>query len=365
MKNTSLANTSTLAYTDYRQDPAAWAHRLQISSEAVALYLDAEVIDLHTDSFLWQRLSGYKLEKRHALPPWGARLGGQVDLPRVLEAQMAGLVWDIPANPILPKARKYGAVRGLIARMLATLEPHAEQFRHVVSYADYRRARAEGKVACWFSIQGGQALDHNLRDLERIPEIHRITLVHLTRSRIGASNIHPLHRDIGLSPYGRDFVEKLVQLRILVDLSHINRKGFFDALAAMPADLPAVVTHTGLKGVCDIWRNIDDQQIRAIAARNGTIGVIYEEHFLAHNKQQRTLERIIDHLAHIIQVAGEDYAPLGSDYDGMITLPRDFPDITAQPILVQRMLDRGWSEERIRKILGLNFLRVIQQVRPD
>ncbi|PKL74971.1 MAG: hypothetical protein CVV27_17775 [Candidatus Melainabacteria bacterium HGW-Melainabacteria-1] len=356
---------SALTFTNHRQDPAAWARKLGISSEAVALYLACEVIDLHTDSFLWQRLSPYRLDKHHGIPPWGARFGGQVDLPRVLEAAMTGLVWDIPANPLLPKARKYGAVRQLISNMLSTFAPYAEHFAHVVSYADYQQARARGQVACWLSIQGGQALDHNLHDLARIPEIHRITLVHLTRSRIGASNIHPLQAHIGLSPYGRDFVARLAELRILVDLSHINRRGFFDALDALPTGVPPVVTHTGVKGVCDIWRNIDDVQIRAIAERNGTIGIIYERNFLARRKQEQTLERIIDHLAHVIQIAGEDFASLGSDYDGMISLPRDFPDITWQPVLVQRMLDRGWSETRIRKILGQNFLRVIATVRPN
>lgn len=362
---TTHSDKHRLVFADPRLHPAAWARRLGISTEALALYLDADVIDLHTDSFLWQRLSGYRLERHHRLPPWGATFGGQVDLPRILEAGMSGIVFDIPANPLLPKARKYGAVRGLIARMLATLKPYAGQFRHVVSYADYRAARASGQVACWFSIQGGQALDHNLRDLERIPEIHRITLVHLTRSRIGASNLHPLQTHLGLSAYGRAFVEKLVEQRILVDLSHINRRGFFDALAAMPAGVPPVVTHTGLKAVCDIWRNIDDEQIRAIAARQGTIGIIYEKRFLAREPGRQTLERIIDHLAHLIALVGDDHASLGSDYDGMITLPRDFADITVQPVLVERMLARGWSETRIRKILGGNFLRVIRQVRPD
>lgn len=354
----------SLTYTDYRKDPAAWAQKLKISREAVELYLDAEVIDLHTDTFLWQRLTGYRLDRHHALPPWRARLGGQVDLPRLLEAQMAGVVFDIPANPLIPKARKYGCLRQHISNMLATLKPHAN-FKHVVSHADYLKARAAGQIACFFSIQGGQALDHNLHDLARIPEIHRITLVHLTRSRIGASNLNPFDTQIGLSAYGRDFVSTLCEQKILVDLSHINRKGYFDALSAMPAGIPPVVTHTGLRAVCDVFRNIDDEQIRAICERNGTIGIMYEQNFLAKTRPEQTLERIIDHLAHLIQVGGEDYASLGSDYDGMITLPRDFPDVTWQPVLVERMLRRGWSDTRIRKILGQNFLRVIQQVRPD
>jgi len=354
----------TLHWTDFRSEPAQWAQKLGISTEAVKLYLDAEVIDLHTDTFLWKRLLGYRLSMRHSLPKWRARFGGQVDFPRVLEAQMAGIVWDIPTNPLVPKARKYGALRRQIALILEDLQACSQHFQPVVSFADYQAARAAGKVASWISIQGGQAIDNNLYDLERIPEIHRITLVHFTRSRIGASNFDRLHANLGLSPFGRDFVAKMVEQRILVDLSHINRKGFFDALEVMPSHVPPVVTHTGVKGVCDLWRNIDDAQIRAIAERQGTIGVIYEQNFLHRQKSQQTLSRIVDHMQHIIQVAGEDFVSLGSDYDGMITLPADFPDITWQPALVQEMLKRNWSEDRIRKILGQNFLRVVAAVRP-
>lgn len=335
--------------------------RLAVSQEAQEIYRAAEVIDLHTDSFLWKRLLGYRMRKRHGIPPWRARFGGQVDLPRCVEAGMSGVVWDMVANPLIPKSCKYSAVRQQISLMLEDLQAQPE-FAPVVSHADYRAARARGQIASWISIQGGQALDHNLHDLSRIPEVHRITLVHFTRSRIGASNFDRWHAHEGLSRFGHDFVQRLVQERILVDLAHINRKGFFGALAAMPTEVPPIVTHTGVKGVAPIWRNIDDAQIKAIAERGGTIGVIYEEKFLG---PKRSVAGIVDHMAHIIAVAGEDFVSLGSDYDGMITLPPDLPDIRYQPRLVQEMLQRGWSGERIHKILGGNFLRVVQAVRPD
>lgn len=353
-----------ISYTDHRKDPQAWAKQLKISLEAVQLYLDCEVIDLHTDSFLWKRLRRYRLGDYHSLPAWRSRLGGQVDFPKCLEAQMAGLVWDIPANPFLPRALKYAAVRKQIASMIGDFKRYNDQFCQVVSYADYLKARSEGKIACWISIQGGQALDHNLRDLERIPEVHRITLVHLTRSRIGASNLNPLHKSIGISKFGAVFIEKMAAEKILVDLSHINRKGFFEALKHLPKGVPPIVTHTGVQALCPSFRNIDDAQIRAIAQRHGTIGIIYEKNFLAGIKTQQTTDQIVAHIEHVIKTVGEDHVSLGSDYDGLIGLPEDFKDITTQPRLVELMLRRGWSEKRIRKILAGNFLRVVQMVRP-
>lgn len=351
----------------FTKDTQQWAKQLDISEQAVSLYQDAEVIDLHNDSFLWQRLLSYRLEQWHE-PWWGyAPLGRQVDLPRAHAAAMNGIVFDIPTNPLISKAGKYGALRKHISRMLATFK-RAEQanvpVQHVVSYADYQLARRQGKLAAWISIQGGQAIDNNLYDLQRIPEVHRITLLHFTRSRIGASSFDRWRADQGLTPFGQQFVQAMAAERILVDLSHINAAGFWDAMDCMPEGVPPVVTHTGVKGVCDIWRNIDDAQIRAVAERGGTIGVIFERNFIGRHRQHKQMRHIVDHMAHIIEVGGEDAVSLGSDYDGMITLPFDFTDIRWQPILVDEMLLRGWSETRIRKILGLNFLRVIREVRP-
>lgn len=347
-----------------------WAQHLKIREAAVDIYQRADVIDLHNDSFLWQRLLGYQMERWHE--PWPglnyAPLGRQVDLPRAQAASMTGIVFDIPTNPWVPRARKYGALRQHISNMLATFERARQAeipVRHVVSYADYCAARNAGEMAAWISIQGGQAIDNNLYDLQRIPEVHRITLIHFTRSRIGASNFDRLNATQGLSTFGKDFVQAMIQQKILVDLSHINPAGFWDAIDCMPSDVPPVVTHTGVKGVCNIWRNIDDDQIRAIAERGGTIGVIFERNFIANQRPQKKLRTIVDHMEHIIRVGGEDAVSLGSDYDGMITLPTDFPDIRWQPVLVDEMLNRGWSEARIRKILGENFLRVIRQVRPN
>lgn len=340
-----------------------WAAALGVSRAAIDLYLASEVIDLHTDSFIWKRVFGYRMERHHPLKPWGAPFWGQVDFPRLREAHMAGVVWDIPTNPLRLRSQKFGVLRHNISQILTALQAEPDQ-AFVRTFRDYQRVRAEGKMAGWISIQGGQALDNNLYDLERIPEVHRITLVHFSRSRIGASNFDGRNAHVGLSPFGRAFVARMTDLSILVDLSHINRKGFFDALDVMPAEIPPVVTHTGVQGVRPLWRNIDDQQIRAIAERNGTIGIICAAPFLAAEPGRRTYARIVDHMAHVIRVAGEDYVSLGSDFDGLITTPEGLPDITALPRLVQDMLERGWSDTRIQKILGGNFLRVVAQVQP-
>jgi membrane dipeptidase len=110
------------------------------------------------------------------------------------------------------------------------------------------------------------------------------------------------------------------------------------------------------------WRNVDDEQIRAIADRGGVVGIMYHRGFLGRPFWTVGAEAIVRHLEHAIAVGGEDVAALGSDWDGMIVTPRDMPTCLELPVLVEHMLDRRWPEARIRKVLGTNALRVIGTV---
>jgi membrane dipeptidase len=124
-----------------------------------------------------------------------------------------------------------------------------------------------------------------------------------------------------------------------------------------------VVTHTGVCGVHAHWRNLDDDQLRAVADTGGTIGVIFHSGFLEKSWRRCSSASVIRHLEHVVATVGEDHASLGSDFDGAITPPVDLPTCLELPRLVQRMLDRGWTQTRIRKVLGENFLRVVAALR--
>lgn len=354
--------STKLEYTNYKNNPDLLIKKLNISKEAVEIYLDSQIIDPHTVSYVWTRVLGYNMLKRHNPKPFGLPFLGQVDFPRCREANMSGIVWDITTNPFLKDKNKLNTLRENINMVMKDINSFNNDFQFVSTYSDYQNALKNNKTASWISIQGGQAIDDNIENLDKVPEIHRITLLHFTKSKIGASNFDSRNKDIGLTELGKKFVEKMVDNKIIVDLSHINRKGFFDALSVVPSDIPVVVTHTGVNGVFKSWRNIDDDQIKAIAKTNGTIGIIYYPKFIS--PKNCTIANIIDHMEHVIKIAGEDHVNLGSDYDGMITLPKEFKDITYQPLMVEEMLKRKWSVERIQKILGLNFLRVIKQIRP-
>ena len=357
-----------LDYRDHRQNPHGWARQLGISHQAVALYLDSDVIDLHIDSFIWHRIFGYDLRKRHHHGLLRAHVYSQVDFPRILEAQLSGAQWVITTHPLRSAAGRARAFVRNQARLRRLFASVAGQFSLVRNVAEYRAARVAHKHAAFVAIQGGNALDESLDALDLIEDnlVTRITLVHMNSSRIGTTS-SPLKRpgDRGLTNFGRDYVRRLNQKRIFVDLAHISKKSFWDVVAVHDPSQPLIVTHSGVNGAFRHWRNLDDEQLRAIADSGGTIGIMYHGSFLGDPINGGKASSIVTHLQHIIDVVGEDHASLGSDWDGAISPPRDMPTCLELPKLVQHMLDRGWSDSRIKKVLAGNFLRALTLLRGE
>ena len=362
-----------LDYRNHREDPARWAHELGISLEAVQLYLASEVVDLHIDSFIWHRVFGYDLGKRHGAAEAGSRRGwlgrsfwGHADLPRIREAQIGAAVWTITTNPVRSAAGRARALLRNVAAIQAVLARADEEVELVRDVAEHRAARSRGKHAAMLGIQGGNALGPNLEALTELPEraVLLVTLVHLSSSALGTTS-SPLRfgSDSGLSDLGRELVRRLNDMRIFVDLAHLNRRGFFDAVEAHDRSQPLLVSHTGVSGAFAHWRNLDDEQLYAVADTGGLVGVLYHPDFLAERAASVRASTIVDHLGHVVQTIGEDFAALGSDWDGAITTPPDMPTCLELPRLVEIMLERGWKPERIQKVLGQNFLRVLKALR--
>ena len=323
-----------------------------------------EIVDGHVESFVWTRVFGYDLTARHGDGLLGGRYYSQADLPRMREAGMAGAVMSIATNPFRPARRRTSVLVANLARLRRALE--ADPGTTVVSdSAGYGAARSNGRLACFLGVQGANAWSRP-DDVARTPEVSRATLVHLTDSPIGATS-SPLGlsrgRD-GLTPLGREYVSALNRARVLVDLAHISRPGFRDALDAHDPDLPPIVSHTGVCGVRPSWRNLDDDQIRAVADRGGVIGIMFHRGFLGRPSWRVTADAVVAHLAHLVAVGGEDVAALGSDYDGTIVPPAGLRTVLDVPSLVPRMQAAGFSDERMVRVLGANYLRVVKAVRP-
>jgi membrane dipeptidase len=333
-----------------------------VSAEALELYRACEVVDIHVESFVWTRVFGYDLTRRHGPGVLGARLYSQADLPRMLEAGLSGAVLSVATNPFRRSPRRLPVAMQNLGRLEAAVDGFSDSVRVVSDFAAYRQTRQQGKLACFVGIQGGNAADGRPDAVDLLPEsVSRVTLVHLTRSSLGSpSSPSPWPRDQGLTAAGRRYVQDLNRRRILVDLAHASRRTFWDALAVHDSELPPIVSHTGVCGAHPSWRNLDDGQVRAVAERGGVVGVMYHCGFLG----GKTAEDVVRHLEHVVRVGGEGAAALGSDWDGLIVTPRDMRTVLDLPLIVQRMLDRGWPAERVRKVLGANYLRVVEEARP-
>jgi membrane dipeptidase len=235
----------------------------------------------------------------------------------------------------------------------------------VRSAGDYAAARRAGKHGAFIGIQGGNAVDTDAAlALLADGTVLRVTLVHLTSSSLGGTS-SPLaaRRDARLTDRGKHTVQQLNALKVFVDLAHISRRAFWDVLEVHDRTQPILVTHTGVSGVTPHWRNLDDQQLLAVARLGGTVGIMYHGEFLGDSPLGGRAESVVDHLEHVIRTIGEDHASLGSDWDGSICTPRDMPTCLELPRLVQLMLDRSWQPERVQKLLGQNFLRVVRELR--
>ncbi|HEV8551604.1 MAG TPA: membrane dipeptidase [Polyangiaceae bacterium] len=352
---------------DPRDDPAAWARKLSVSQEAVELYLQSDVIDLHIDAFIWQRLFGRSLlDRQRGLPFLPGVALGHADLPRVCEARITGATWVVTTNPFREPSDRVRAFLDNVERLRESLANAPELATLVTTAAEYRAARAAGRHAAFIGVQGGSAFDADLSVLDRLPRglLLRVTVMHLTHSELGVPSA-PLTRfnDEGLGARGIELVHRLDEQRIFVDLAHASPKTFWDAARAHDPSLPLVVTHTGVAGVYRHWRNIDDSQLRAVAETGGVVGIIYHSPYLGDPVWRGRVETVVRHLEHVRDVLGDDFPALGSDWDGFIVTPRDMPTCSELPRLVECMLQRGWRTEAVQKALGANFLRALAALR--
>jgi membrane dipeptidase len=338
----------------------------EISDEARALHAAAPAVDLHADTLMWSRWVGYDLLARHeAMLPRHA-FAGHVDVPRLREggigAQYFGLV-SLPVSRAGNRAvidAQIDELERAVARSAAagTAAPRLVQADDL---AAVQRANATGAVAALMGIEGAHALDGDLDAIEHFARrgVRYLGILHFSSNEAGFPAYGWGRRDDeGLTAFGRELVRRAEDAGVVLDLAHINRKGWFDVCRL--ARRPLYCTHTGVAGAFRHWRNADDEQLRALAATGGAAGVIFAPNFLGGDG----LEPVVRHLRHMIDVGGEDLPALGSDWDGMIVPTRGLHDASCLPALTTALLRAGMEPRIVRKILRDNALRVLGEAAP-
>ena len=323
-------------------------------AEALRIHYDAVVLDGHVDTPSLMLDEGYALGERHRTLPGSAHL----DLPRMGEGGLDAAFFSIYV------ARDYGEGQAATDRALAmTAEverqvealPAAEVAR---TAADVRRIARSGRRAVLLGLEGGHALQARADVLRRLAArgVRYVTLTHSnTNSWADASTDAP--RWGGLNETGRALVREMNRLGVLVDLSHVSDSTFTDALAVSAA--PVILSHSSARALRDHARNVSDDMLRALAENGGVVMVNFYPEYLVDGVA--SLETVLDHVEHVAHVAGVDHVGLGSDFDGVPVLPGGLEDVTRLPWVTHGLLRRGWSEADVRKVLGGNALRVLEE----
>jgi membrane dipeptidase len=329
--------------------------------EARAFHDEICVIDLHADTPKLMDKLGYDLAARHERPmPKRMNYVGHVDIPRLRDGGVAAqffAFWTWPTYVPGAERSNTKSVANQLDALDAAIDAHPDQLAWTRTGADIRAAKAAGKIAVLGGIEGGHALDGRVEAIEMFSRrgVRYLGPLHLWPNALGGTSRKP-KRDDGLTDLGRDVIRECERTGVIVDLAHINRRGFFEALDITTQ--PLMVTHTGVAGVHKSWRNLDDEQIRAIANRGGCVGVIFARQFLG----GASIDAVVDHIMHIIDVAGDDVPALGSDFDGFVVPPVGLEDIAAMPNLTVALSKRGVAPRVLEKILGGNVLRVLDAV---
>lgn len=332
----------------------------RVSKAARKLHDDALVLDLHVDTLLVSHWTGYRFGQRHRnLLPYSLGFW-HYDLPRMRQGGLSGVALGVVVAPTRRRSAP-AAVLADLERMHRWCSEHPDELTFTGTAGEIQAAHAAGKIACFAGIEGAHALGGSLEHLSRFRQhgVRYLGLAHFSRNEA----CHPAigwGRDDrkGLTDFGRALIDEMNRQGITVDLAHVNRKGFLEA--ARRSTRPVIVSHTGAAGVYTHRRNIDDEQIRAVADRGGAVGIIFAPNFLGRGPQSRVATAVVRHILHVLRVGGENCPALGSDMDGSIPLPRDLRDVSELSRLTHLMLQAGLTERQVRKVLGLNALRVFR-----
>ena len=322
-----------------------------VGERARRLHQEAVVVDGHCDTLLdlaaGRRRLGERSEQGHA------------DLPRLAAG---GVNVQIFAHYIEPEYKPDRALRRFLELLdvfYREAEANRDRMAVVTSYAELEAAVAEGRLAAIISIEGGEVISGRLEVLRALYRlgVRAIGLTWNERNDI-ADGVGEAHAAGGLTRFGRQVVEEMNRLGMVVDVSHLSEPSFWDVLEVTTK--PVIASHSNARAVCDHVRNLTDQQIRALAENGGVMGLNFCPPFV--HPHEATVDRLVDHALHVLDLVGPDHLGLGSDFDGITSTPRGLEDASCFPRLTEALLRRGVDEDTVRKILGGNFLRVFREV---
>lgn len=314
---------------------------------------DLFMVDCHCDTIVEVAGGKRSLRERSAL--------GHVDIPRLKEGnislQFFALYIDERYKPIGALERTLE----LTDVFYRELEFNSDSLGLVLEFSDIEKIAQEGKIAALLTIEGGEGIQESLyllRTLYRLG-IRGITLTWNQRNAIADGVAEG--PDGGLSRFGLKVIREMNSLGILIDVSHMNRQGFFDVVKN--STKPVIASHSNARRLCDHPRNLDDEQLRLLAETGGVVCVTFVPDFLVPAGETKVgIEDVADHIDYIKHLVGIDYIGIGSDFDGVEVVPEGLGDASKMPDLAGVLRRRGYTDLEIRKVFGGNVLRLLETV---
>lgn len=313
------------------------------------------IIDGHCDTvrLFAQKKSIYDFRRKNTT--------GHLDLPRL---QAVGMMLQIFALYIEEEYKPVGSLKRalqLLDLLDHNLDRCSKEVKVIYSCSDLDQLSADKKVGALISIEGGEALEGELAVLRLLFRlgVRGLGLTWNQENQL-ATGVGNGVGGKGLTSLGRKVVKEMNRLGMIVDLAHINEKGFYNAISV--SSKPVIVSHANSRALCDHPRNLSDEQLRTLRDAGGVIGLSFCPNFV--DSHQATFERLLDHFAHIAGVTGVEHLGFGSDFDGIEEVIPGMEDASALTGLVEGLSRRGFNAEEIENITANNFLRVLKDILP-
>lgn len=344
-------------------------------ARARALHKQTPLIDGHND-YPWalRGLDPGDLGKAEISKPVP---GLMTDIPRLRQGGVGGQFWSVYVPSTMKDKEAVRATLEQIDIVHRMTRRWPETFELAHTAADVERSFKAGRIGSLIGMEGGHSIDNSLATLRMMFALgaRYMTLTHSANLAWADASPGPAVLG-GLSKFGEEVVREMNRLGMLVDLSHVSPDTMEDAIRVSEA--PVIFSHSSVKAICNHHRNVPDNVLQMVAKNNGVVMVTFVPGFISQavadfdakpeadrkgmTAPTATLSQVADHIDHIRKVAGIDHIGLGGDFDGITQVIAGLEDVSKYPDLTAELLKRGYQDEDIKKILGLNVLRVMRQV---
>jgi len=371
-----------------------------LSQAANDIHFRSVLVDTHNDILSSSVLDGLDISKRLTT--------GHSDLIRWKEGGLDVQFFSVWTGEIARnKDGFYKDANQEIDSLDSIMKRNSDKMILAKTYKDVMRGIKEKKLVALIGVEGGHMIES---DMNKLDALYNRGMRYMTLTWNNCTDWSTSARDEtqksdklghkGLTDFGREIVKRMNELGILVDLSHTGEQTFYDALAV--TGKPVLLSHSSVYNICPVFRNVKDEQIKAVAKNGGVICInfnagfvgkefsememtleknskqmedslkaIYNDSVTVHRKTEEaiaaklnpyrpSLAQLIDHIDYIVKMVGDDYVGIGSDFDGVTSLPMQMDDVTCYPLITKELIKRGYTKKSIRKILGGNVLRVMK-----